>query len=231
MTNKKNKCERGYSLVELLLAVIVGAAVLAATYSSYLIVARQYQRISAFGEVQEVGIPAINIVARDIRMAGHRALDNDLIAPFGAITDPIIITDNGTACCDEVEIVYDLDTANRQRIRYHVEPRVGRDALYMDRDDWNGAAWIPSVTDSLVADYIEDFQLVGADLNSNGDPTLVDVSMRFRNRNVIPGAAITYNEPAYYDLDTVDNYTVTDNYYRDEFNITISIRNLREVVY
>ena len=218
----------GYTLVELLLSMVVGVVILAGVYSTYTIVARQQQKISSSAEIHESGNSSIRIISRDLRMTGYVSLDTDLETPFGNIATPITITDSGNACCDSVQIIYDLDTPMRQRITYYVLPRTNpaRNAIYMDKDTWDGFAWTNVTNQSLVADYIEDLQFVGSDNNLAGFPSVVDVSMIFRAKNPVATPAVAYAKPTY----NVGNYnfTANDSYLRDEFTTTVTLKNLRD---
>ncbi len=216
----------GYSLLELVLAMAVGSVILAGTYTASVIVAKQYERISGFSEVQEMGVPSLRQISRDLHMASYKALDASISSPFGAITTPIAITDSGNACCDSIKIIYDRNTTTRNRYSYYVAARTNpsRNALYLDIENWSGASWTVTTTGALVADYIEDLQFVGSDNDSNGNPRIVDVFMLFRSKSLLP-ANVTYTKPA--QTKGNYNYTVTDRYHRDEFSATINIKNLR----
>jgi prepilin-type N-terminal cleavage/methylation domain-containing protein len=223
--------QAGFTLIELLISVVLSAVIMAATYTSYTIVSKQSERVSAYAEVQESGIPAIQLISRDLRMAGHKSVDANIESSFGSISNPVLITDSGNACCDSVEIIYDVDLSTRYRVTYYVAARTNptRNALYMDKESWDGISWTAITTQSLVADYIEDFQLLGSDINSSGDPALIDISMIFRSKKLQVRGVSTYTKPSY----NIGNYnfTTTDAYYHDSFSATINLRNLRNVVY
>lgn len=223
--------QRGYTLIELLLAMAVGVGVLGATYSSYLIVSKQHQRMAAAAEVMDVGIPSIELVSRDLRSAGYQAMDANMESINGPIADPILIVDSGNACCDSVEIIYDVDLNTRLRISYYVAARANpvRNALYTTVETWNGAAWDLTTPESLVSDYIEDFQMVGSEFDTGGNPTLVDVSMVFRNKKALLRNTVNYSKPAY----EAGNFALTanDTYHRDEFFTTVNVRNLQDITF
>lgn len=218
--------EKGFSFLELLMAVAVSSIILAAIYASYLIVARQYTRLVAIAEVQDSGVPVLNLLMRDIRMAGYKAVDTNMQSPFGAIATPISITDSGNACCDSITVIYDKDTATRQRIIYSVQPQTNptRNVLYMSKANWDGTAWITNVNLAPVADYIEDLQFIGSNPDINGNPRLVDMSMVFRSKTQ-QAQNYTYQKPVY----NIGNYALaaTDPFYRDDFSATVKIRNIR----
>jgi prepilin-type N-terminal cleavage/methylation domain-containing protein len=220
--------QHGFSFIEMMLAMTVGSVILAATFASYTIVQRQYNRVSSFGEVQEAGMPTIRFIERDIRMAGRTVLDADMEPANGVIATPITIVDSGDACCDEITLIYDYDEDTRWRVRYYTDIRNDptRNAIYMDRDVWNDVdlVWDSEVSAALVVDYVEDLQFEGSDLDDDGNPRMIDMSFVLRSKRELPDA-ITYTKPTY----NAGNYdfTTTDNYRRGDFNATINIRNLR----
>lgn len=224
----KNKNSRGYSMLELLLASAVGGIVLAGAYASYTIVGQQQYRVSAMSEVQSAGMPTVRLIARDLRMAGRVAMDANLDPVFGIISTPITITDSGDACCDSIEIIYDKDSTERRRITYDIQARTNpdRNAMYMDIDLWDDASssWTSDISDALVTDYVEDFQVEGSDLNSDGNPMIVDIALILRSKSSLSKSNL-YERPD----QIIGNYdfSFNDNIYRDEFTMTVNIKNLR----
>jgi prepilin-type N-terminal cleavage/methylation domain-containing protein len=231
----------GYSLLEMLLAAAVGSIVLAGSYTSFVIIANQYQRVSAFSEVQAMGIPTIKLLQRDLRMAGRIFMDDDIEPVYGSIATPVTITDSGNACCDSISIIYDRDDSTdplniksqRCQLDYTVSSRttnsVTRNALYLTvttlfTSDAVAYNCTGDGATTLVADYIDDLQFVGSDLDSNGNPMIVDVSMIVHSKNKM-AKTVAYTKPT----ETIGNYSFTanDNYHRDEFTATVNIRNLR----
>ncbi len=225
MVNKINT-QSGYSLIELIMAAFVGSIVIAGAYASYSVVASQYQKGSGIGDVRDFAIPTISIISRDLRMAGFRAVDNNIETIYGRINPPIQITDTAGACCDSFWVVYDKDINTRLRITYSVAARANptRNALFMDIDQWDGNAWNNTTNDAIVADYVEDFQVEGANNNSAGDPTLVSFNIVFRSRNKSQ-TPITFTKSAY-GSGNYDSYSITDNYLREEFDTSVILRNL-----
>ncbi|MCE3232249.1 MAG: hypothetical protein K0R98_506 [Rickettsiaceae bacterium] len=226
---------QGYSMLELLLASAVGSIVIAGSYTSFVIVAKQYQRIAAFSETQDAGIPTIHLLKRDLRMAGREALDSNLDPVFGAITTPIAITDSGNACCDSITIIYDRTsgTSNQRcQIVYETASRaansITRNALYMTVTTLNASpasfTCIGDGATSLVTDYVDDLQFVGSDNDSNSNPRIVDISMILHSKSLM-AKTVSYSKPT----QTVGNYnfSATDQYHRDEFTATVNIKNLR----
>lgn len=218
--------ERGYSLIELVMASFCGAIVLAGAYASYSVVAGQYNRGSGISEIRDFAIPTISIIARDLRMAGYREVDNNIESTYAKIDPPIQITDVASACCDSLWVAYDKDLSTRVRVTYFVTQRNNptRNALFMNIDNWDGSAWINSTSNAIVADYVEDFQVVGSNNNLDGYPTLVEFNIVFRSKNKSQTSQ-TFTKSAYGSGNN-NNYTITDNYLREEFEGSVILRNL-----
>ena len=201
---------------------------LAGAYSSYVIIAKQQQRVSAFAEVQESGIPTIRLLSRDLRMTGRIAYDANMDPAIGAITTPITITDSGDACCDTLQITYDDGNDVRNRVTYFTQVRTNpaRNALYMDVENWDVASssWTTVTDGAIVTDYVEDFQAEGSDLNGSSNPQIEDVAFVIRSINTKAQSSV-YERPDH----IIGNYDFSfdDNFHRDEFTATINIKNLR----
>jgi prepilin-type N-terminal cleavage/methylation domain-containing protein len=229
MKTLNNRYDEGYSLVEMMLALVVGTVVLAGSFASYGLISQQYLRVSSISEVQGVGLPTLSMVVKDLRLAGRRAVDGNIEATFGAIGTPVQITDSNNACCDQLQVTYDVDLGTRYRKTYFAlarQPKATseiRNALYMDVELWDGAAWNVITDNALVADYLQDFQLVGTDISSKGFPTLIDVLLVFRSRGTV--VDLSSYEKADYEI---GNFVLeaTDTFYRDEFSATVNLRNL-----
>jgi len=221
VTIKRN----GYSLVELLLAMVVGTVVLGAAYSSYFVIAHQHSLLAARSQIQESALPTLHLLERHTRSAGLIAMDSNLDPVFSSIADPIVITDSNNACCDQLRITYDLsDGTAREQVTFFVMPRTApvRNALFMDIDQWNGVSWTNTVNDALVVDYVDDFQAEISSFTLTGRPKTIDLSMILHSPIVL-NAPRTFTKPSY----NVGNFdfTATENFFRDAFQTTVYIRN------
>lgn len=223
-----NRNIAGYSMLELILAMFTGAIVLAGVYASYLAVADQYEKNSATSEIRDFAMPTIKFITRDLRMAGFRSVNSSIESTYGRIDNPVTITDTGTAsCCDSLSIIYDRDFTTRLRITYFVMQRTNpaRGALYMDVEAYDGSAWIIQTNDAIVTDYVEDFQVVGSNLNSLGQPRLVNFNLIFRSRDKVKTTQ-AFTKSAYGSGNFI--FTANDNYIRDEFETSVMLRNIGE---
>ena len=70
--------QRGMTLVELMIALTIGLMLLAGAASMFITNKRIYQDIGDLGALQENGRFALELMMKDLRMAGYPGCDNDL---------------------------------------------------------------------------------------------------------------------------------------------------------
>lgn len=109
---------RGYTLVELLVAIAVTSIVLTGTYAAYTFFAQQQQSLMAQTEIDRGALRAIDLIQSDIRMAGFKEYANPVAM---SATQAIVIAKDNPG---DVRFVYDdFDTAGvlyRALIRYYL---------------------------------------------------------------------------------------------------------------
>jgi len=169
-------------LVEMLVALAVSAVIISATYASFELIQKQYKKNIDVTQLHTSGRAVMQILEREIRMAGYEFRDGNGVMTYGNIVGPLVITDSGDKCCDEVTIIYDevMDTLNAQgavtssvvdriKTRFWTEAhssskRGSRFRLYKRRTvlGTNNALLATPVIGSkeVMADYIEDLQIV-----------------------------------------------------------------------
>ena len=171
---------KAYTLVEMLVALAVSAIIIGATYASYEMVATQYHKNMDIADMHTSGRAIMRIIERDVRMAGFEYRDKDAKITYGSISNPLTIKDSGNKCCDEVTVIYDYfdeesKKAERIRIRYwaesHTSNKGSRHRLYKQKDILGRNKKIlakPKLgTKDVMADYIEDLQIVNVVTSSN----------------------------------------------------------------
>ncbi len=199
---------QAFTLVEMLVALAVGAIVIMATYASYEMVDTQYKKNIDVANMHTSGRAIMQMIERDVRMAGfeyrHTSGTNKGKKTFSSgITTPLNIKDSGNKCCDEVTVVYDhaqdvLDwkgrvvsnKVERIRVRYwaeiHLSNKGNRHRLYKQKDILGQNQKIltkPTLGNKAVmADYIEDLQL-DQDSNLDQSQTVYDAGMSARTIN------------------------------------------------
>ena len=172
------KC-KAFTLVEMLVALAVGAIVIMATYASYEMVATQYKKNIDIADMHTSGRAIMRIIERDVRMAGFEYRDKDAKIPYGSISNPLTIKDSGNKCCDEVTVIYDYfdeDTKKVERLRIHywaeshTSSKGTRHRLFKQTDVLGRGGVIlanPIIgARQVMADYIEDLQIEDANQNT-----------------------------------------------------------------
>ena len=168
----RSKFIKAFTLVEMLVALAVSSIIIGATYSSYQMVAAQYQKNMDVADMHTSGRAIMRIIERDIRMAGFEYRDKDAKVTYGTISNPLEIKDSGNKCCDEVTVIYDYydeeaKKAERIKIRYWAEAyssnKGSRYRLYKQKDILGENKKIlakPKLGNKdVMADYIEDLQI------------------------------------------------------------------------
>jgi prepilin-type N-terminal cleavage/methylation domain-containing protein len=173
--------KKAFTLVEMLVALAVSSIIVAATYASFELIQKQYKKNIDVAELHTSGRAIMSILEREIRMAGYEYRDGNGLMTYGPIAGPLIITDSGDKCCDEVTIIYDevYDTLNAsgivtsstvERVKtrfwtesYSTSKRGNRHRLYKRRTilgTGNALLATPrSGSKEIMADYIDDLQL------------------------------------------------------------------------
>jgi len=177
-----------FTLVEMIVALAVSAIIIAATYASYDIVKTQYKKNLDVAEMHQSGRGIMQMIERDIRMAGFNYIDKDAKTTYGPISKPLIIKDSGNNCCDEVTVIYDyvedvLDwkgrlvssSVNRIKVHYWAEAYTSKKGdryrLYKQKDilGKNNALLDKPINGikEVMADYIEDLQFINIVSNTS----------------------------------------------------------------
>ena len=186
--------KKAFTLVEMLVALAVSAVIISATYASFELIQKQYKKNIDVTQLHTSGRSIMQVLEREVRMAGYEFRDGNGVMTYGDIVGPIVITDSGNKCCDEVTIIYDEVTDNlnaqgvvtssivdRIKTRFWTEAhysskRGSRLRLYKRRTilGTNNALLASPITGSkeVMADYIEDLQLI----NTSGKEFIYAVS-------------------------------------------------------
>ena len=87
---------KGLSLVEMLISVVISTIILAAAYSSYTVISNNFNIQKDLKFMSQSARSVVEMIARDVRMGGYKDFDN------AAIGTPIKITDSSNNCCDRI---------------------------------------------------------------------------------------------------------------------------------
>jgi prepilin-type N-terminal cleavage/methylation domain-containing protein len=110
--------KKAFTLVEMLVALAVSAVIVSATYASFELIKNQYKKNIDVTQLHTSGRAIMQVLEREIRMAGYEFRDDKGLMTYGKIIGPLALTDSGNKCCDEVTIIYDevTDTLNSQGV-------------------------------------------------------------------------------------------------------------------
>ena len=149
---------KGMSLVEILIAIVISTIVITAAYASYSVIRSNYDFQQDMKYMSETARSVVKMIARDIRMAGYT--DFDAVQ----ITEAVKITDSTSKCCDRIDIIYDRSSSERVKISYYVQQYNNRHRLFKKIDKCTKSDC--STTSTLqsaqpIADYVEDLQFSG----------------------------------------------------------------------
>ena len=72
-TNNFKECSKGYTLVELMVALAVSAIVIAGTLAGYTVFAKQYEVLNKKVEIDREVLGIINLIQKDVTMAGFKS--------------------------------------------------------------------------------------------------------------------------------------------------------------
>ncbi len=225
------RLEQGFTLVELMVAMVVGSIAIASAYASYEVIAKQYEKVKGVTEMQSSSRSIMRIIERDIRMAGFKWRDRKGVITYGSISAAIKITDSGNKCCDKVTVVYDYrdeasNKVERVQIRYWVADYAGssgtRGRLFRKTDilGRNKKILLKSINgnDDVLADYVEDLQFSDGSLLQG----LIAIDLILRTKKQY-GLDRNYAKKDHFG----GNYDINKNdaYKRQEYSSTVLIRN------
>jgi len=232
------KMRSAYTLTELLVATAVGSIVMAMAFSSFSVINQKYQKYSDLSNLHRSSTQVLNIITRDLRMAGYQDLDtvNGLITL--AITTE---NDDSDIGADAITIVYDTDAQNRIKVKYYLLPcqdagqctEEGRYRLYKTKWSKVNGSWQMSADyeQQAVVDYIDDLQFQYNMSNGESQDSVdsdeiknvrsIDVSILMRT------ARKHKKDDSNYRHELEDNdATLEGGYIREIFSTTAYTRNL-----
>ncbi len=157
----------GFTLVETLVAIVIGVISVAALFYSYQIVTKSYQGILDKASISRSGRDALTMIARDLRNAGYK--DVNYTPNFDRWIEQRDSEDFAGA--DFLAIYYNTSPNDRVRIYYRV--RKYRDDknsedMYLSRDvveNPDTADEEQLLANEIIVPYVTDFQVVLKDID------------------------------------------------------------------
>lgn len=152
---------KGLTLIELLIALVIFGFAIAGVYRIFVVQSRAYTVQDQVVEVQQSIRSAMEILLRDLRMAGY---DSDGISSKVAVLNPIIIGDGTQA--NPITVEYEYDDTTRYTVSYWVQgaPLILKRQLTRTKDDGS------STTETAdLLENVDSFNLsYGVDTNDDG---------------------------------------------------------------
>jgi type IV pilus assembly protein PilW len=152
---------RGLTLLELLVALVIFALAIAGIYRIFVFQSRAYTVQDQVVEVQQGTRSAMEILLRDLRMAGY---DNDSPSSKVTVLNPIMVGDGSKA--NPIIVEFEYDDTTRHTIAYWIEgaPLVLKRQLTRTKDDGSS-----TIETSDLLENVEGFVLsYGIDTNDDG---------------------------------------------------------------
>jgi type IV pilus assembly protein PilW len=149
--------KKGITLIELMVALIISAAVIAGIYRVFVAQTRAYTVQEQVVEVQQGTRSAMEILLRDLRMAGF---DSDDGGSKISIANPIVAGDNS------VTVSYEYDYTTQYTVRYSLDVATKRlfRQLTIMKDDGSSNA-----TQDVLLENVEALNFTyGIDTNEDG---------------------------------------------------------------
>jgi type IV pilus assembly protein PilW len=152
---------RGLTLIELLIALVIFALAIGGVYRVFVFQSRAYTVQDQVVEVQQGTRSAMEILLRDLRMAGY---DNDGASSKVSVLNPIVVGDGSKA--NPIIVEFEYDDTTRYTVAYWVEgaPLVLKRQLTRTKDDGSS-----TIETSDLLENVEGFNLsYGIDTNDDG---------------------------------------------------------------
>ena len=164
--------QKGMSLVEILIAIVVSTIVISAAYASYSIISKNYEFQKDIKYMSQTARSVVKMIAKDVRMAGYQDFNAT------SISQAVNVTDSSNNCCDRIDIIYDRSSTERIKISYYTKQYQNRNRLMKlvmrcTVSDCTKTSTLQS--EQPIADYVEDLQFntlrEGSTVRTSSTPT------------------------------------------------------------
>lgn len=153
----------GFTLVETLVAIVIGVISVTALFYSYQFFNKSYQGILDKASISRSGRDALRIIARDLRNAGYK--DVNYTPNFDRWIEQKDFEDFAGA--DFLAIYYNTSPSDRLRIYYRVRKYKNSSDMYLSRDVVENPVTNPKqlLLNEIIVPYVTDFQVVLKDID------------------------------------------------------------------
>ena len=230
------KKTKAFSLIEALVATVIGAiSILAITYS-YIFFNNSYQKITDKAKMSASGRSSLQMVAKDLRNAGYKNMNYE--ATTGQTWDRWIekIDAHDGTKGDKLRIWYNTSASDRLEIRYYLK-KDSSGETYLVREEIQNPVRNPvKFKPKTIVSKATDFQIFFNDQNGNRVNN-VNISSTV-NQSKVHTAEVyitvrspneLLNNPISFEMlngGTAGNFTRRDKYLRETFYISVYLRNV-----
>ena len=230
------KKTKAFSLIEALIATVIGAiSILAITYS-YIFFNNSYQKITDKAKMSASGRSSLQMVAKDLRNAGYKNMNYE--ATTGQTWDRWIekIDAHDGTKGDKLRIWYNTSVSDRLEIRYYLK-KDSSGETYLVREEIQNPVRNPvKFKPKTIVSKATDFQIFFNDQNGNRVNN-VNISSTV-NQSKVHTAEVyitvrspneLLNNPISFEMlngGTAGNFTKRDKYLRETFYISVYLRNV-----
>ncbi len=197
---KKITKSAGFTLIEILIAIVITSLMMAAMLTSYTLVNSTYRQVTDRAKISQAGRDVVGAMLREIRMAGFKYLNDDIAASTQHNPIRIYKGSGFGGQCDKIEIVYGginynktgtpKYTYQRYKITYECkasnkiddtvaggQTKISGFALFKSKEKWDTSlstpAWVVGTDDTLYKqEQVLDYlqDLVFIPYDENGKP-------------------------------------------------------------
>ena len=149
-----NKSERGLTIIEVLVAIVMSTIVLAGLYMGYDMISKQFNNINKRSNIYNTGRNVVSGISRDLRMAGFKDYKET------KIDKPLEHKDKND-CCDEISIIYDVDfkgSPQRRKARYYVKDKKIHKIVEKYTNTWETLDQYKNEDQAVIAESVKDLQ-------------------------------------------------------------------------
>ena len=230
------KTTKAFSLVEALIATVIGAiSILAITYS-YIFFNNSYQKITDKAKMSASGRSSLQMVAKDLRNAGYKNMNYEATSgqTWDRWIEKIDAFDGNKG--DKLRLWYNTSASDRLEIRYYLK-KDSSGETYLVREEIQNPVRNPvKFKPKTIVSKATDFQIFFNDQNGNRVNN-VNISSTV-NQSKVHTAEVyitvrspneLLNNPISFEMlngGTAGNFTKRDKYLRETFYISVYLRNV-----
>ncbi len=230
------KKTKAFSLIEALVATVIGAiSILAITYS-YIFFNNSYQKITDKAKMSASGRSSLQMIAKDLRNAGYKNMNYEKATGqnWDRWIEKIDAFDGNKG--DKLRLWYNTSASDRLEIRYYLK-KDSSGETYLVREEIQNPVRNPvKFKPKTIVSKATDFQIFFNDQNGNRVNN-VNISSTV-NQSKVHTAEVyitvrspneLLNNPISFEMlngGTAGNFTKRDKYLRETFYISVYLRNV-----